>query len=264
MKPYKELQLLTEDKRAWKIFLDHGLHLVDLNGDVPAKQWLYEILRSIFWHPETIALFLCRQGKGGLPIQNLDGCLHGVLQGTFRGCQRELTEALILLVKAGADVYARDNSGRTVSEIACCKRTKWYYSSWRDSKCYKRRVNHDLRLKEIWMEVLSVCGYDPEEVISASVRLGELSDSNIESSSDLDEDTSSVASDYSEGDDDSMSNRDSESDMSADDVDNDRTLDQEWESDEPADDVITRQPDTIFPHHYESLLLEGDADIWSS
>ena len=114
------------------------------------------------------------------------------------------------------------------------------------------------------MEVLSVCGHDPEEVVSASVRVEELSDSETDNSSNLDQEISSSASDFSKGDNDSTSDEEGKSDMSADDVDNDRTLDQEWESDEPADDVIDRQPDAVLLHHYESLLLEGDANVWSS
>ena len=175
--------------------------------------------------------------------------------------EHELTEALTLLVKGGADVYARDHLGRTVSEIACCRKSKWYDGSWIDFKTCRRTVNRDLRLKEIWMDALSVCGYDPEEVISASVRVEELSDSDIDSSSDLDEEISSSASDCSEGDNDTTSDQERESDVSADDVDNDST---DGESDVSADDVIARQPDAILPHHYESLLLEGDAEIWSS
>ena len=95
------------------------------------------------------------------------------------------------------------------------------------------------------MEVLSVCGYDPEEVISASVRVEELSDSDTDSSSDLYEEFDGGASDCSEGDNDSTSNQEGESNMAA-------------------EDVIARQPDAVLPHHYESLLLEGDAEVWSS
>lgn len=222
---------------------------------MPAKQWLLEILRSRVWHPETIALFLRRQGKGGLPTQNLNSCLHEAIQGSPIGRQRELTEALILLIEAGADVYARDNFGRTVSEIACCKKTKWYNGSWIDIKRVKRRLNRDLRLKEIWMDVLSECGYDPEKVISASVQVEEPFDSDNDSSFYSYKDIYAAASGYSEGDSDNAPNQD---------IDNDNTSDQEWESDVAADDVIARQPDAVLPHHYENLLLEGDAEVWSS
>ena len=211
---------------------------------MPAKRWLFAILRRSNWHPETISLFLCRQGKGGLPIQNLHGCLHEAIHGTAIECQQEIIETLILLVEAGADLYGRDEFGRTVSEIACRKTTLWYEGS-PDFYSGKSRVNHDLRLKQIWMDVLSVCGYDPEEVVSASVRVEELSDSETDNSSNLDEEISSSASGFSKG-------------------DNDSTSDEEEKSDVAADDVVARQPDAIFPHHYESLLLEGDAEVWSS
>ena len=202
------------------------------------------MLRNASWHPEPIAIFLRRQGKAGLPIQDLDGCLHEAIHGSFIACQQELKEGLTLLVKAGADVYARNNDGRTVSQIACCKKTTWLFTSG-DIQYYIERVNSDLRLKKIWMKVLSVCGYDPEEVISASVRVEVLSDSDSDSSSNLYEETSTAASDFSID-------------------DNDSTSDEEGEFDVTADDVISQQPDAVPPHHYESLLLEGDAEIWSS
>ena len=200
------------------MFLDHGLHSVDLNGDFPAKQWLSKMLRNCVWHPETIALFLRRQGNGGLPIQNLHGCLQDAIRGTPIGYQHELTEALILLVKGGADLYARDDFGLTVSEIVCSRKSIWYNGSWIDFRSSKRTVNHDLRLKEIWIEVLNVCGYDPEEVISASVGVEALSDCDTDSLLNLDEETSTGASDCSEGDNDSTTDREEEPDVSADDV----------------------------------------------
>lgn len=206
---------------------------------MPAEQWLSFILNDYAWYPETIALFLRRQGKAGLPIQNLYGCLHKAIYGTCFAHQHELRGALVLLVSRGADVYARDDLGRTVSEIACCKKTKYYVTYG------KRTVNRDLCLKEIWMYALSVCGYDPEEVISASVRVEELSDSDTDSSSDQWEVASTAASDCSQ-------------------EDTDSTSDEEGESDVSAEDVIARQPDAVTPHHYESFLLEGDAEVWNS
>lgn len=242
------------------MLLDHGLHSVDLSGYVPAEQWLSCILSSYAWYPETIALFLRRQGQGGLPIQNLHGCLHEAIHGTAIGCQQEIIETLILLVRGGADVYARDDSGLTVSEIVCCKKTKWFCGS----RYWRPRVKRNLRLKKIWINVLSVCGYDPEEVISASVRLEQPCNCDTDSVIDSDEHICTAATGYLEGGSDSTSDEEGESDVAADDVDNDSTSNQEGESDVAADDVITRQPDAVFPHHHESLLLEGDAEAWSS
>ena len=113
------------------------------------------------------------------------------------------------------------------------------------------------------MEVLCVCGYDPEEVISASVRVEEPCDSDTDSSYYPWELASTAAPDYPSIDNDSTSDEEGESDVSADDV-SDSTSNQEWESDVSAEDVIARQPDAVTPHHHESLLLEGDAEVWSS
>ena len=178
---------------------------------------------------------------------------------------------MVLLVKGGADVYGRDNSGRTVSQIACCRKTEWYEVSWVIIGYSRLTVNRDLRLKEIWTEVLSVCGYDPEEVVSASVRVEELSDSDTDSSSDQDEETSTAASDCSEGNDDNTSDQEGESDMAASqwyegDLANSTCLicgDRRLEC-RCRDDVIARQPDAVPQHHYEGFLLEGDAEVWSS
>ena len=245
------------------MLLDHCIHFFDLNGDVLAEQWLSFILEGKNWYPETIALLLYRQGKGGLPIQNLHGCLHQAIGGSFAGSEHEIKETLILLVKGGADVYARDDLGHTVSQMACCRKTRWYNNSWLHIEFYDGTVNRDLRLKGIWMDVLSVCGYDSEGVISASVRLEQPCNCDLDSLFGSYGHICTAPFSHSEGDNDSMSDEEGESDVFAD-VDNDSTSDEVGESDVAADDVITRQPDAVLSHHYENILLEGDAEVWSS
>ncbi len=60
-----------------------------------------------------------------------------------RYSREDFKDSLMLLVTAGADVYAIDKFGYSVSDIACSN-------------------GHE----EIWIEVLAECGYNPEEVFS--------------------------------------------------------------------------------------------------
>lgn len=87
--------------------------------------------------------------------QDLTGCLHFVIRDSTHECPEELTNALALLIKRGADVYAQDEDGLSVSYYAC-----------------------HLRLRAPWTEALNASGYDAEEVISRSLRVEELSDDN--------------------------------------------------------------------------------------
>jgi hypothetical protein len=97
---------------------------------------------------EKIYLLLDR----GAEVRVRDGygwnCLHQIfISLRFRNdvvspCWVQIKDALMCLVTAGADVYACDISGRSVSETAC------------EAAC-----------EELWIEVLAECGYDPDPII---------------------------------------------------------------------------------------------------
>ncbi|KAL9118919.1 MAG: hypothetical protein Q9187_004526 [Circinaria calcarea] len=70
-------------------------------------------------------------------------CLHYILSNYVGDI-----ETLIDLIKAGADVHAKDNSGRTVSEVAY----RWR-GRWPDSPSTPRS----------WESALTACGFDAEE-----------------------------------------------------------------------------------------------------
>ena len=171
------------------------------------------------------------------------------IHGSFYEDSDGLIEALILLIREGADVYAKDASERSVSDIACCTETEWHDLTGR----YNTRVNHDLRLKEIWTEALSACRYNAEEVISTSMRVEELSDSDSNS------DSNSTSEQYDDSDQDG-------SDCSEDDIVNPTGLICEICGPECncKDDGMFRQNNSTLHSQYERSLLEGDAQIWRS
>ena len=236
--------IAKEVKETIRLILDHGFHFVVPDGDFPPDTWLQEILSVAKWHTESIALLLRRQGKGGLPMQDLNGCLHFAILGSHYAELDEMKAALILLIRGGADVYARDRRGRSVSDIACSKETKWKYPPGH------YRCNHDMPLRKIWTEALNACGYDAEEVISTSMRMEELSDTDDESTSSQCEESDSDGSDESEGDTDDPTS----------------LMDEGWgaESRYQDDDVVV-SADLLHPHNqYERSLLEGDTEVWGS
>ena len=234
-----------EVKETIRLILDHGLHFVERDGDLTPDTWLQELLSSPRWHLESIDLLLRRQGKGGLPLQHLNGCLHLAILGSDYADRDEMEAALILLIKAGADVYARDRRGHSVSDIACSKKTEWHHSM-----VYYNLYNYNLLLREIWTEALSACGYDVEEVISTNTRMEELSDNDDESTSAQHEESDSAGSDAFE--------EYTESPTSP--------MDEGWGAESRyQDDDVAVSADPLQPHdHYERSLLEGDMSVWGS
>ena len=93
-------------------------------------------------------------------------CLHLALEGSFRLQNSDLREAPSKLLRAGADVYAKDSQGITPSHIACNR--NWLYRLG-PPKVFKSEKNDDLQLRKIWAQALTMCGYDAEEVIRRSV-----------------------------------------------------------------------------------------------
>ena len=242
--------IAKKSKETIRLVLDHGFHFVELDDALPPDTWLQEILSSRNWSLESIALLLHRQGKGGLPIQHLNGCLHMAILGSYYADLDEMKAALILLIRGGADVhsrdnvYASDNSWYSVSDIACSKETKWL-----DPPGHYR-CNHDMPLRRIWTEALNACGYDAEEVISTSMRMEELSDTNDESTSAHDDEDDSAESDGSEG------------------FTGDPTslMDEGWGAESRYQDAdVVVSADLLHPHsEYERSLLEGDTEVWGS
>ena len=164
-----EYQLLIEMKESLQMLLDYSLLFVQAESTMEADLWLKRLLAECWWTVGMIALLLRRQGTGGLPIQDLNECLHKAIHGSYQADQDGIREALILLIRAGADVYATDSPGCSVSYIACRAETEWKTNSTLDG--IVNRNNNDLQLRKIWTEALNACGYDAEEVISTTMDL---------------------------------------------------------------------------------------------
>lgn len=90
-------------------------------------------------------------------------CLHLALDGILFPVETSEKDSLLLLVKAGADVYATDYSGISVSDVANIRE--------RNKGAYRR---------DLWDEVLTECGYDPTAVHERDQELEEASDSEEE------------------------------------------------------------------------------------
>ena len=231
-------------KETIRLVQYHDLDFVELDDDWTPDTWLQGMLRHRKWHLESIDHLLRRPGKGGLLIQHLDGCLHSAILGSPYADRDETKAALILLIREGADVYARDCQGRSVSDIACTKRTRISYT------LHQYGYNHDLLLRKIWMEALSECGYDAEEVISTTTRVEELCDDDGEINSAQHEEYDLADSDGSE------------------EYKDDPTylMDEGWgaESRHGDNDVVV-STDPLHPlGQYERFLLEGDMEVWGS
>lgn len=231
-------------KETIRLILDHGFHFVELDGGFTPDTWLQGKLRWGGWHLKSIALLLRRQGKGGLPIQHLNGCLHSAILGSQYVDLDEMKAALILLIRGGADVYARDYRGHSVSDIACSKETRYQHAPAHIG------YNHDLLLREIWTEALSACGYDAEEVISAGMRMEELPDDDDESTSAQHEEYNCTGCDDSE---EEYTNSPP------------CPMDEGWgaESRYQIDDDGVVSADLLH-NQYERSLLEGDTNVWAS
>ena len=234
-------------KETIRLILDHGFHFVELDGDLTPDTWLEEILSSRRWDLESIAPLLRRQGTGGLPIQHYNGCLHSIISGSPYVDLDDVKAALILLIRGGADVYARNDHGYSVSDLTCRKDIGITYAV---GKYEMYRRNHDHLLRKIWMEALSACGYDADEVISTSMRMEELPDNNNESTSARSEEYDSNESDDSE------TYKDSPICL----------MDEGWgaESRHETNEVVV-STDPLHPHNqYERSLLEGDMEVWGN
>ena len=238
--------IAKEVKETIRLILDHGLHFVELDGKLTPDTWLQEILSKHNWPLEGVALLLRRQGKGGLPIQHLHGCLHSAISGSYSAYLDEIKAALILLIRGGADVYARDDRGLSVSDIACNKGTLFCHAA----QPYRRVYNHDLTLRKIWTEALSACGYDAEGSIPTGTRMEELPDNEVESTSAQNEEYDSAESDGSKG----YTDRPT------------CLMDEGWgaESRYQDDDVVVPANLLHSFSQYERSLLEGDTEVWGS
>lgn len=89
-----------------------------------------------------------------------------------KGLLPDFQEALICLINAGADVFAVDKAGYSVSALACYPKVRSLIDPWTR---LTQPFNENPELRTEWVHALEACGYDAEEVIAASVNEEELS-----------------------------------------------------------------------------------------
>ena len=252
-------------KETLQILLDHGSEFINTGYELPFNSFLPELLESQRWTVESIRLLIRRGAEPGLYVPPWDSCLHLAILGSGYESPEGLRDALILLIVNGADVYAKDRSGHSVTDIAYNAGTKWWYDR-------RWHLNGDWTLRGIWTEALAACGYDAEEVVSRTLRVAELPDSD----SDMDEDEDDH--DISEDEDDDNTSEDEANDNTHQDDENiTQSQGQELSLDRPnnsaicetcsftkesTDDESRRQTDSAVHGHFDWSSLEDDTNVW--
>ncbi|KAH8903591.1 ankyrin [Coniochaeta sp. PMI_546] len=82
---------------------------------------------------------------------NGSNCLHIFFSSAPYPCQTDMRDLLIRIIRQGADVYARDRWGRSVSQIA--------YST----SCISKLRDYGTRPGDLWDAILDSCGYNVSE-----------------------------------------------------------------------------------------------------
>lgn len=207
---------------------------------------------------ESIWLLIRRGAEPGLYVQPWGGCLPLAIRGSEMESPEGLRDALILLINNGTDVYAKDSHGHSVTDIVYNARTTWWYDdTW--------HLNSDMRLRDIWTEALTTCGYDAEEVVYRSLYAAWLYDSD----GDVDED---------EDDYDISEDEDEDNDSNCQDDENitriqgrELTLNGTNSSviretcsltKESTDDETPKQTASAAHGHFDWSLLEDDTNVW--
>ncbi len=224
-----------------QLTLDHASAFIGSSDVMRSESLLHYHLQWKNWTVESVALLLRRSGTQELTAQDLKDCLHSAVCGSFFADESGLRRVFILLIEAGANIYERDRSGATTSDIVCCQSVEWADGSMpRDGNFVNRHGNnHDLQLLDIWLEALNACGLDGEKIVSHSLRSKHLSDILDDSES-------------SENDDASLH----ESELSIVEDLNDAS--------ETGSEAFDRCLYDTPGNPYEQSLLEGDAQVWQS
>ena len=253
--PNMEMSSLTWEKESLLLLFNQGREFIATSSVTEPESLLRLRLLSGCWTVEDIALLLRLQESAALPPQDFTSCLHFALCGGVYEGPEGLTNVLILLIEAGADIYAKDQSGDSASDIACTAAKRWCDGTakqWCDGSIsgFLYRHNYDLRLKEIWVNALTACGYNAEEVISSSMRIEELSDTDDDSVQAQAREPSSDGPDY----------------FAVEDLNDMPRLSHDIcdRTSQSESDHTSRLPDSAFYSHSDWSLLEEEANVWRS
>ena len=132
---------------------------MDADCETPPNMLLYRILEGQRWTSDSVALVLRKQRLSEIPVQKLEGCLFEAIKGSMRENHEGLKEVLILLIEAGADVY----SFHRLEDLGNCIET-WNHCRGCDRGGPRCRTHYPSH-REIWIEALTTCGYDADQVI---------------------------------------------------------------------------------------------------
>ena len=254
-----EFLLLIGIKETLQTLFDHGSEFINAGNKIPFSSFLIDLLCSYTWTVESIRLLIRRGAEPGLYVQRWGGCLTLAIHGSEMESLEGLRDALILLITNGADVYARDNVGRSVTDIAYDAKTRW------DHDGYRMDLNCHLQLRNIWTDALAASGYDVEEVVRKSLQVAELSDSD--GNMDEDEDGHAISEDKDEDNDNTRQNDEYITRMQIPEVtlnspNNFVALKNCSFRKNSIDDYSREKTGSVVHGHFDWSLLEEDTNIW--
>ena len=191
---------LTYEQDSLKPLFYHCREFIENTNLIARDRLLFRMLQKDGWNLDNVSFILRSHENYNIPAQNLDGCLHIAYRSTL-SVDYIRVDLLILLIKAGADVYAENRHGFTVSEYACMSR-KQFNDAPNDCLMDYSRI-HFSGLRNGWIKALTACGYDADEVISRSVRVDKISEVDSDDNDESDDnDNIDTISDNDESDDD--------------------------------------------------------------
>ena len=245
-----------EVKETLQIILDHGSEFINTDCTIPFGSFLPTLLHSRRWTLESIRLLIRRGGDPGQYVPPWGGCLPLAIYGSCMESPEGLRDALILLITNGADVYAKDRFGLSVTDIATDAKTKWWYDD-------KLHLNGDLRLRGIWGEALAASGYDADEVIYRTLQMAELSDADSKMDEDEDDyDTSEDEDNDSTDQDDENITQTEGSELPLNSPNNSFICETCRLRKESTDDQSPQQTGSDARGHFDWSLLGDDTNVW--
>ena len=247
--------MLIEIKETLQTLFDHGSEFINAGNNIPFSSFLIDLLCSYTWTVESIRLLIRRGAEPGLYVQRWGGCLTLAITGSERETLEGLREALILLITNGADIYARDKSGRSATDIAYDAKTRWCHDGYRSD------LNDHLQLRDIWTGALAACGYDVEEVIKRSLQVAEVSDCHHDVDEEEDECYNSEDEDGDEDND--SAHQDGEGPELLLDRPNSSVIQESCSFRKESPDEESRKHTPSAVHgHFDWLLLKEDTNVW--
>ena len=149
-----------------EMLLRDGKEFLLMESQLPLSLLLYRHMECPWWDEKSVRWFI-QSGQNPANRTPKSSTLHLAIGSSYNVTLGEVKRVLILLISNGADIFAKDDCGRSVSDLACDRRTLYR----EEPKFDKRYYNDDLQLKDAWMDALTECGFNAEEVISKSLTI---------------------------------------------------------------------------------------------